>query len=257
MTNNTKNLTPSSPWCHTLHPQHNHKHTRNYLLSPQTKHETLRQHTASYDQHIVRVLEKNESDDRARKMAEMAQLRDDLLAHAKEPKNSCDKMGNPIDPEQCSAGAAQYFSGEDKLREQRVRMQQAQMRQWTSQQIAEKNARTVEMKEETLRYDQYLSAVDQVRGQMEDSTNRSAAARRLDVRKMNEERAIEQAANKREAAQLNERLNQMEADHAAKSAFLNEETDYGKSALADYRVRPDSFKGYNESQVRREMRDGS
>ena len=34
-----------------------------------------------------------------------------------------------------------------------------------------------------------------------------------------------------------------------KSAFLNEDTEYGKSALADYRVRPDNFKGYNKEQI--------
>lgn len=182
-------------------------------------------------------------------MADMRQLRNDHLAHAMEPKNSCDKMGTPIAPESCSAAAAQYFSGEDKLQSERVRMQQAQMRQWTSQQIAERNARDTETKEETLRFDQYLTAVDQMRGQLEDASAQEAAARRAWTRQQNELRAAEQAAWNKQQSEENERLNKMEAETNSKSAFLNENTAAGISALADYRVRPDNFKGFNKEQT--------
>jgi len=178
----------------------------------------------------------------------MVQLKQDLLAHAKEPKNNCDKIGTSIVAEDCSRGAAQYFSGEDKLRAERIRMQHAQMRQWTRQQVAEKDARSLEIKEEALRYDQYMNAVDTMRGEMEDNNNRQVHETRMQVRHLNEERAAEQAENKRNDMAYNEQLNRMQIDSAAKSAFLNEETDYGVSALASHRLRPDHFKGYNKEQ---------
>jgi len=158
-------------------------------------------------------------------------------------------MGVPIDPENCGTGAAQYFSGEDKLREERIRIQQAQMRQWTSQQIAEKNARSTEIKEESLRYDQYLNAVDQMRGTIEDETAQEVSKRRMMVRQENENAAKWKSEERQRLSQLNDQLNDMEADSMRKSAFLNEDTEYGKSALADYRVRPDNFKGYNKEQI--------
>jgi hypothetical protein len=122
---------------------------------------------AAYDQEIFRILESNEEQRRAEKMESMNQLRQDLLAHAQEPKNTCEKGGDPIDAEQCSFGAAQYFAGEDKQAQERKRLQQAQMRQWTTQQMAEKNARSTEEKEDAMRYQQYLNAVNGMRAEIE------------------------------------------------------------------------------------------
>ncbi len=204
---------------------------------------------AAYDQSILRVLESNEANSRAAKMEEMRRLRDDLQEHASLPKNSCDKIGTPIDPETCGIGAAQYFAGEDKGMQERRRLQQAQMRQWTRQQIAEKQARTVEEKEESMRFHQYLTAVDNMRAQIEASESNRAKQERLNVRQLNEARAAEQAAFKKAQAELNEAMNQMEFETVKSDPFLNEETDITKSSVASYRVRPDHFKGFNKDQV--------
>ena len=204
----------------------------------------------AYDQQVLRILENNEAESRAAKMAEMNALREDLLAQAQRPKNTCEKMGTPIEPEECSTAAGQYFAGEDQAKGERIRQQQAQMRQWTHQQIAEKQARSAEIKEDSVRYHQYLTAVDQMRAEMEDAEKARVKSEKMMVRAMNEARASEVADTKAADKELNDKLNEMELKHVMESPFINEETDFGKSAVSDYRVRPDHFKGYSKDQVR-------
>jgi len=122
---------------------------------------------AAYDQQIFRILEANEEARKAEKMAGLLQLKADLQEHAALPKNTCDKGGTTIDAENCGTSAAQYFAGEDKGQGERKRLQQAQMRQWTLQQMAEKAARTNEELEDDMRYTQYLNAVNDMREQIQ------------------------------------------------------------------------------------------
>ena len=204
----------------------------------------------AYDQQVLRILESNEAESRAAKMAEMNLLREDLLAKAKEPKNSCPRGGTPINPDDCSSSAGQCFAGEDQRRDVRIRQQQAQMRQWTTQQVAEKQARTAETAEEGMRFHQYLSAVDQMRAEMEEAEAARVKAEKRMVRAMNEARAAEVADTKSKDKALDDQLNEMELKHVMESPFINEETDFGISAQADYRVRPDHFKGYSKDQVK-------
>jgi hypothetical protein len=183
-------------------------------------------------------------------MAEMNELRADLMAQAAMPKNTCDKIGTPINPEQCSTSAGQYFAGEDNARDERIRQQQAQMRQWTRQQIAEKSARSTEIKEDGMRFHQYLTAVDQMRAEMEQAENDRVRAEKLMIRMQNEARAAEVNDQNTADKEFETKLNNMELKHVMEDPFLNEETDAAKSAVADYRVRPDHFKGYSKDQVR-------
>lgn len=204
----------------------------------------------AYDQQVLRILESNEAESRAAKMAEMNALREDLLAQAQEPKNTCEKMGTPINPDDCSFAAGQRFAGEDQSKDVRIRQQQAQMRQWTRQQVAEKQARSAEVVEEGMRFHQYLSAVDQMRAEMEEAEAARVKAEKRMVRAMNEARANEVAETKAKDKALEDELNEMELKHVMEDPFINEETDFGKSAQSDYRVRPDHFKGYSSDQVK-------
>ena len=43
-------------------------------------------------------------------------------------------------------------------------------------------------------------------------------------------------------------MDSMELTHGKNDPFLNEETDFGTSAVAPHRVRPDHFKGFNKAQ---------
>ena len=47
----------------------------------------------------------------------------------------------PIKPEECGLGAAQAFDGEDPLKKERERLQALQLKNWTEQQIKEKEAK--------------------------------------------------------------------------------------------------------------------
>ncbi|GMI11063.1 hypothetical protein TrLO_g10695 [Triparma laevis f. longispina] len=204
---------------------------------------------AAYDQQILRMLEENEAQSRAEKMAALHALRDDLLQKASEPKNQCPKIGESYDAEDCGTGAAQYFAGEDKNAFSRRRLQQTQMKQWTSQQKAEKVARNMEEKEDEMRFHQYLMAVDDMRGQMEGEDKRRTAEERLNFRKLNEEQAALTRATNEQDRQLQAKMDSMELTHGKNDPFLNEETDFGTSAVAPHRVRPDHFKGFNKEQV--------
>ena len=207
------------------------------------------QDQAAYDQQVFRILTANEEARRAEKMESMKQLQSDLVAHSRLPKNTCDKMGDTVDAEACGFSAAQYFSGEDKNGEERRRLQQAQMRQWTTQQVAEKAARTAEEGEDAARYDQYLNAVDGMRGEMEKAESDRARDDRMTVRQLNEMRAAEKADLGRAEKERNEFMNDREFEHVKNDPFINEETDVAKSAVADYRVRPDHFKGFSKAQT--------
>jgi hypothetical protein len=190
---------------------------------------------ASYDQQVARVLEEQEEQARLERAARMEQLKDDLMYQASLPKNDLPKIGNKVEAETCSIGAAQYFAGEDKTREERQRLQQAQMRQWTSQQKAEKMARTTEEKEDEMRFHQYLTAVDEMRGQLEMEEKARARGDRLNTRLENEEQARLTAESRANEAALQAQMAEMELHHARTDPFLNEETDFAKSAVADYR----------------------
>mmetsp|Transcript_15941 Transcript_15941/g.31722 ORF Transcript_15941/g.31722 Transcript_15941/m.31722 type:complete len:367 (-) Transcript_15941:87-1187(-) len=205
---------------------------------------------ASYDQQVARVLEEQEEQARLERAAQMEALKSDLSYQCTLPKNQTPKLGDKIEAESCSIGAAQNFAGEDKTREERRRLQQAQMRQWTSQQKAEKIARAMEEKEDDMRFHQYLSAVDEMRGQLEEEEKAVARADRLNNRMLNEEQARLTAESRANEAALQAKLAELELEHAKNDPFLNEETDFAKSAIADYRVRPDHFKGYSEAQVK-------
>ena len=209
----------------------------------------------AYDQQVLRVLESNEADAKAAKAEEMSKLRDDHLAQAAQPKNSCAKIGDPIDPENCSTGAGQYFAGEDKHKDERIRQQQAQMRQWTRQQIAEKQARDTEVAEDNSRYDQYLASVTDMRAKLEAQEAARVKDNKKLIRMLNEEIAEDKRLNRQQEAALNNELNSMELKHNEEDPFINEETDYGKSAVSDYRVRPDHFKGFSKEQVRHIYKD--
>ncbi|GMH83318.1 hypothetical protein TrST_g4341 [Triparma strigata] len=204
---------------------------------------------AAYDQQILRMLEENEAQARAEKMAALNALREDLLQKASEPKNDLPKIGDSVNAEECGTGAAQYFAGEDKSKDSRRRLQQAQMRQWTSQQKAEKAARNMEENEDEMRFHQYLMAVDDMRGQMENENKARTAADRLNFRKLNEEQAALTRATREQDRQLAAKMDDMELTHVKNDPFLNEETDFGTSAVAPHRVRPDHFKGFNKEQV--------
>jgi hypothetical protein len=204
---------------------------------------------AAYDATIFRILEANEEERRAQKMAGLQQLSSDLLEHASQPKNSCPKIGEPIDAESAGLSAAQYFAGEDKHRAERRRMQQAQMRQWTVQQVAEKSARSNEEKEDAMRYNQYLSAVNDMREQIEMNEQQRVKEDRYTVRQLNQMRAAEKEELRQKEAELNDFLNNREFEYIKNDAFINEETDASQSTLASYRVRPDHFKGFNKAQT--------
>jgi len=69
-------------------------------------------------------------------------------AQAAQPKNQTAKRATPIDPLACGAAAVQSFGGEDLSVYDRDRLQKAQMKAWTQQQMAEKRAAGSETKAE-------------------------------------------------------------------------------------------------------------
>ena len=74
-------------------------------------------------------------------------------AQMAQPKNEMGKMSAPVIADQCGLASVQKFDGEDRSRAARTALQKAQMRSWTTQQMAEKTAREAEAVTEDARYD--------------------------------------------------------------------------------------------------------
>ena len=85
------------------------------------------------------------------------------------------------------------------------------MRQWTSQQKAEKMARKTEEKEDEMRFHQYLMAVDNMRGTMETEEKERVRQEMINCRKFNEEQAELTAQTRAAQADLQAKMNEVRA----------------------------------------------
>ena len=166
-----------------------------------------------------------------------------------QPKNDCSKMADPVVADACGLAAGQKFDGEDRSKGSRVRLQAAQMKSWTTQQMAEKQARHAEDKDEEARYAEYLKTVQDARDALE--SEEGDERRRQTVLMKDDNRALASEIAGRKSAHK-----QATAAHDAKELAKNyadpvlcEDTSAMISAMGENRIRRDHFKGFSKAQI--------
>merc|ERR1719502_106623 len=166
-----------------------------------------------------------------------------------QPKNEMGKMSAPVIADQCGLASVQKFDGEDRSRAARTALQKAQMRSWTTQQMAEKTAREAEAVTEDARYAEYLKTVQEARDTLEgeeaDERRRQTTLMKDDNKALAAERAAKLTDERAQRALADAKeLAHMDAD-----PMLSENTATMTSALGAGRIRGDHFKGFWKAQV--------
>lgn len=151
------------------------------------------------------------------------------------------RMGD--DDPRLSVSGLQKFHGEDLSYGHRVKMQQAQLREWNEQLAAEKAAAKVAEAQEERAYAQSMMQLDALKGQMESK----AVASRQNAAAATAEYQRAQAAAKREreralqVAELQDSVEEIQAN--LQGTTLTEDPTVGQSFINPDRVRPDHYKG--------------
>jgi len=200
---------------------------------------------------IAILVEEQELAEKQMKNEGLSELKAYWDQQASMPKNQMSKMANaPVDPDRCSLGALQSFAGEDASAQLRSRMQAQQMRSWTTQQMAEKQAQNHQTAEDEARFAEYMQMVDEKRVELE---NEERDGRRAYLR----ENAFINATSAKDKHQTRvsgqaalQAANQAEIAAMLADPMLCEDTSVAKSAVADTRVRRDHFKGFSKAQTK-------
>lgn len=204
---------------------------------------------AQRQQYISMLVEQREAQENAIKKAEHNALKGVWDGQCTQPKNDCSKMADPVVADACGLAAGQKFDGEDRSKGSRVRLQAAQMKSWTTQQMAEKQARHAEDKDEEARYAEYLKTVQDARDALE--SEEGDERRRQTVLMKDDNRALASEIAGRKSAHK-----QATAAHDAKELAKNyadpvlcEDTSAMISAMGENRIRRDHFKGFSKAQI--------
>jgi len=148
------------------------------------------------ERHIATLIEQREAEEREMKRRELRDLKSTWDEQSLRPKNQVAKRGEPINPYACGPAAVQDFRGEDEAAFDRMRLQKEQMRSWSTQQVAEKNARNQEEADAEARYAAYVKMLTERRGMMEQEEAMEAKEWRLRTAAENSEIEAWKAAQK-------------------------------------------------------------
>mmetsp|Transcript_25745 Transcript_25745/g.48699 ORF Transcript_25745/g.48699 Transcript_25745/m.48699 type:complete len:373 (+) Transcript_25745:284-1402(+) len=148
-----------------------------------------------------------------------------------------------------SLSSAQVFEGEDHMAGERKKMQMLQSRAWFAQQVAEKQARAEEEKEEDKNY--MALAIAQAQHSLQVDGAGEAVRRRAAFKNAQENRALAIVQNEEKQHAIDEevRANEMDKYNTYNSAILTEHPALSLNTTG--RVRKDYFKGMmpNEKQA--------
>ena len=97
------------------------------------------------------MIEQREQEELETRRKEAAALKETWSDQLAVPKNQVAKMADPVKPEECGLSALQRFNGEDRSKFSRQRLQKEQVKSWTKQQMAERQAKASDEVEEMKR----------------------------------------------------------------------------------------------------------
>lgn len=222
---------------------------RQYDLEQQTLRQEQEENEA-----IRRYLIQVESEDAIAKRKELLTLRNDWhlqqtqQEHARERELEFRKL--PVNVEGCGVGAAQTFQGEDPLRHERTRLQAMQLREWTEQQLSEKQQRKEQEKEENIQLGTYVADIERLQDQYHQANERERAHVAVELQQYNQHLQEKKQEDARKQSQVEQALNAHDIAHHISSHLVSENPIQAHLNGTDHRVRVDHWKGLSVEQTR-------
>eukprot|EP00731_Ephydatia_muelleri_P021546 Em0014g137a len=143
----------------------------------------------------------------------------------------------------------QLFKGEDLSCEDRVKLQQEQMRMWTLQQMEEKKRLLMEQKKADRLYDLKACEMDQRATELAEAEEETRRALNEALKDYNLALAKEKQAQLEHDKVQEEDDNFTEVCNHVNGDLLTENPDVAQSAFGPHRVIPDRWKGMSPSQL--------
>ena len=181
------------------------------------------------------------------KKAEIEKLKGAWSEHKLLPKNEAPKRSDPVVLEECGISSIQRFNGEDMSVYDRSRLQQNQMKAWSAQQIAERQAAAEEEVKEGRRYAAYLKMVADRREELEGDEDSQARILKLANRNENQVLIAQKKIQMEEVAKEEAESKLADIQAHMNSPFLCEDTT--QSYNVEGRIRRDMFKGLSRDQI--------
>lgn len=204
-------------------------------------------------EYINALIEQREMEERALKKKEMEALKAVWAEQQTYPKNQPSKKTDPWVPEECGLSALQSFAGEDTSSASRMRLQQQQMRSWSAQQHAEKEAKEAEEKEEMRRYAAYMNMVADSRAELEAEEAKQVKEACKMLKDNNLSLAADQASLKASMRSEEAAADKEEIEFMLQHPLLCENTE--DMVGEDGHLRRDRFKGYSKDQILQIFKD--
>ena len=124
------------------------------------------------------------------------------------------------------------------------------VKEWCNEQVEEKRQKEKRDKQAIDEYAQHVLAEDAVRCDIAKEQEEAHRSCELYFRSENERLAEERRLRNQSEDEESQKLKEMETLYVQKSPFYCEDSDYGKSMLAEHRVRPDHFKGFDKDKIK-------
>jgi len=190
------------------------------------------------------IVEERRLQDQDQRQAELHHLRSDWDRRVAQPKNDVPKLASAstLAP---GLASAQAFTGEDLSAPRRKLRQHAQMRTWSLEQMALKEAHRNDGAVENLRFAAWEKHVSDQRSKVEQAERRAKLDVDLDLRYARDRQVEEKRQKEQDDRAIEDECNAREMERMQNDPMLNEEREY----LADGRVRPDHFRGLSKAQV--------
>lgn len=154
-----------------------------------------------------------------------------------------------LDDPRCGASGAQKFAGEDLYKGDRVKLQQAQMREWVSQQSSEKQAKLQESQAADMAYASQVIAIDNLRGEIELQAAQERMGANLETAATNQALADAKRKSENERMQYESELARAELEKQMNDPMLCEDRSVAQSVVSGNRVRRDHWKGMDQAQL--------
>jgi len=132
---------------------------------------------------------------------------------------------DPIDFTKCGQASAQVFQGEDVIKEERVKLQKLQMKNWIKQQVAEKEKMKAAEKEDQLKYDALMKYVTE-QAELKDKEERAMKKKTDALLRVNLELAAEYKAKQTELKKINDEEEAKEITNMLGDPILCEENNF-------------------------------
>lgn len=199
---------------------------------------------------IERVLESAAEEERMMREFTQNEIKKSWVAAIETKREAAAVPETPFDISTVGSSAAQSFSGNDPFKKERIKAQQAQMRRWVQEQVAEKVYANQVEKESSKSYADMLRAIEDIRDVAEKEEQDMRKYLKLSVKEQNDMLAASRRNRWDEEKKAWTSL-PIEVKAAATSIDLRDNKNVAIDEQTGRIIRRDMFRGFNEAQQRR------